>query len=139
MLAGIAFPDHPSLSGPNDGDVACHAAADALLSAAGLGDLGSTFDRREERWARASGTTLLAEAAQRVRAAGFEVGNVALQIIGSRPKITSERARAQDLLARAVGAPVAIAATTTDGLGFIGQGEGLGAIATALIRRAEAS
>lgn len=133
VLAGVQFPDQRSLAGHSDGDVACHAAADAMLSAASLGDLGGNFDPRDPQWASAAGIELLREAAQRVREAGFEVGNIAVQIIGSRPKISDARAEAEGNLASAVGAPVSVSGTTSDGLGFTGRDEGLAAIATALV------
>jgi len=133
VLAGVEFPDQAALSGHSDGDIACHAAADALLSAAGLGDLGSNFDPRDPNWSRASGVELLTEASRRVRDAGYEIANVAVQIVGSRPKIAPVRTRAEANLAAAVGAPVSISGTTPDGLGFTGRDEGLAAIATALV------
>jgi 2-C-methyl-D-erythritol 2,4-cyclodiphosphate synthase len=133
-VAGLAFPDEPQgLEGHSDGDVAAHACCDALFSAAGLGDLGSNFGTSEPQWSGASGATLLGEAARRVRAAGFEIGNVAVQVIGTRPRLAARRADAERALSRAAGATVTVTATTTDGLGLTGRGEGVAAIATALV------
>ena len=132
-VACLLFEDEVGPEGHSDGDVVAHAACDALLSAAGLGDLGSNYGTIDLQWSSAPGAAFLSETAARVRAAGFDIANVAVQLIGDRPRLGARRVEAERIMAKAIGAPVSLAATTTDGLGLTGRGEGIAAIATALL------
>ena len=132
-LAGLHWPDQTGLAGHSDGDAVAHAAADALLSAAGLGDLGSVIGIDDPAWAGASGTAILTEVAARVRQAGYRIGNVGVQVVGVRPRLATRRAEAERVLSAACGAPVSVAGTTSDGLGFTGRADGVAAVAVALV------
>jgi 2-C-methyl-D-erythritol 4-phosphate cytidylyltransferase/2-C-methyl-D-erythritol 2,4-cyclodiphosphate synthase len=132
-LGGLYWPDEPGLAGHSDGDAVSHAMCDALLSAAGLGDIGGRFGTSEERFRGAHGDVFLRETVALVKGAGFDIGNVSVQVVANHPKIASRRSELESYLTALVGAPVSIGATTADGLGFAGNGEGVAVIATALV------
>ena len=132
-VAGLVFDDEVGPEGHSDGDVVAHAMCDALLSAAGLGDIGSNFGTADPQWSDAPGHAFLSEASDRVRRSGYDIANVAVSLIGNRPRLGARRTEAEEVLSAAVGAPVTLTGTTTDGLGLTGRGEGVAAIATALL------
>lgn len=137
VLAGVEFPGEPGLVGHSDGDVLSHALVDAILGAAGLGDIGWLFPSGDDRWSGASSLDLLARACEVVREAGFELVNADCVLVGERPRLAPFREEMRTNLAAAMDVPVelvAVRATTTDGLGFTGRGEGLAATAVVLVQ-----
>jgi len=132
-LAGLEWPGEQALHGHSDGDAVAHAIVDAVLAAAGLGDIGTHFGTDQPEYAGAHAAAFLARTRQLVDEAGFTIGNVSVQVQANRPRFAARRAEAEAALSGALGAPVAVSATTTDGLGFTGAGEGVAAFAVAVV------
>lgn len=132
-LAGLEWPGEQGLDGHSDADVVAHAACDAILIASGVGELGAVFGTDAPQWAGASGAVLLGESVRLVRAAGYQIVNISVQLLGQKPRFSPRKAEAEARMTEIVGAPVSVSATTSDHLGFVGRKEGLAAIATALV------
>jgi 2-C-methyl-D-erythritol 4-phosphate cytidylyltransferase/2-C-methyl-D-erythritol 2,4-cyclodiphosphate synthase len=134
-LGTILWPGEVGLEGHSDGDALAHAVVDALLAAAGLGDIGSNFGVDKPEYAGAKGSVFIAETLRLLADQGWSVVNVSVQLIGNKPKLSPRREEVEQAMTALVGAPVSVGATTTDGLGFLGSTEGVGAVATALIEK----
>jgi 2-C-methyl-D-erythritol 2,4-cyclodiphosphate synthase len=134
-IAGLEWPGVDGCAGHSDGDVVAHAVTDAVLSAAGLGDIGGLLGTDDPRWAGANGLAVLEHVRDVLAGAGWRIGNVSVQLIATTPRLGPRRAEAEAALSAALGAPVGVTGTTTDGLGLTGRGEGRAAVATALVVR----
>jgi len=135
-LAGLLWPGEKGLSGHSDGDVVIHAIVDAILQAASLGDLGHHFGSDRPEFAGANSSVFVEHTARLLVEAGLVISSVGVQVVGNSPKLASRRLEAEQHLTTLVGAPVSLSATTTDGLGFTGRGEGIAALASVVLRRA---
>ena len=133
VLGGVVFEDGPGLEGHSDADVIAHACADALLGAAGLGDIGEHFPDTDPAWAGADSIELLAEATRRVRESGWSPGNVDASVVTDHPKLAPARTQMQQNLSDAVGAPVTVKGRRPEGLGALGRGEGVACWAVAVV------
>jgi 2-C-methyl-D-erythritol 2,4-cyclodiphosphate synthase len=136
-IAGLDWPGVDGCAGHSDGDVVAHALTDAVLSAAGLGDIGGLLGTDDPRWAGAGGLDVLEHVRAVVAEAGWRIGNASVQLVATTPRLGPRRAEAEAALSTALGAPVTVTGTTTDGLGLTGRGEGRAAVATALVVRAD--
>lgn len=135
VLGGVVFDSPRALAGHSDADVIAHACADALLGAAGLGDIGMLFPDTDPRWSGANSIDLLAEVARRVRSAGWEPGNVDASVVTDHPKMAPARVQMQERLSAAVEAPVSVKGRRPEGLGALGRGEGVACWAVAVVTR----
>ena len=135
VLGGVTFPGEPALVGHSDADVIAHAAADALLGAAGLGDIGQHYPDTDPAWKGADSLRILADVASKVHALGWSIGNVDCSVVCERPKLAPAREAMQRALSEAAGAPVTVKGRRAESLGAIGRGEGIACFASAVVTR----